>query len=127
MEPHPYLQCGEKVRITRGSLKGIEGVLVRKKNLCRIVLSMDHTASIRCSGGRCQRRRARESVEFYSRKPESHNHTPELQELMALFLPADGDPSLTHRSSTLFPDTPFRDHRQFVSQPDSKERSTCLN
>ena len=41
VEPHPYLQCGEKVRITRGSLKGIEGVLVRKKNLFRIVLSMD--------------------------------------------------------------------------------------
>ena len=41
VEPHPYLQCGEKVRITRGSLKGIEGVLVRKKNLYRIVLSMD--------------------------------------------------------------------------------------
>ena len=41
LEPHPYLKCGEKVRITRGSLKGIEGVLVRKKNLYRIVLSMD--------------------------------------------------------------------------------------
>jgi transcription antitermination factor NusG len=41
LEPHPYLMCGEKVRITRGSLKGIEGVLVRKKNLFRIVLSMD--------------------------------------------------------------------------------------
>jgi transcription antitermination factor NusG len=41
VEPHPYLQCGERVRITRGSLKGIEGVLVRKKNLYRIVLSMD--------------------------------------------------------------------------------------
>ena len=40
-EPHPYLKCGEKVRITRGSLKGIEGVLVRKKNLYRMVLSMD--------------------------------------------------------------------------------------
>jgi transcription antitermination factor NusG len=41
VEPHTYLKCGEKVRITRGSLKGIEGVLVRKKNLCRMVLSMD--------------------------------------------------------------------------------------
>jgi transcription antitermination factor NusG len=41
VEPYPYLKCGEKVRITRGSLKGIEGVLVRKKNLYRIVLSMD--------------------------------------------------------------------------------------
>lgn len=41
VEPHPYLKCGEKVRITRGSLKGIEGVLVRKKNLYRMVLSLD--------------------------------------------------------------------------------------
>jgi CheY-like chemotaxis protein len=41
VEPYPYLKCGEKVRITRGSLKGIEGLLVRKKNLDRIVLSMD--------------------------------------------------------------------------------------
>jgi transcription antitermination factor NusG len=41
VEPHPYLKCGEKVRITRGSLKGIEGVLVRMKNLYRMVLSMD--------------------------------------------------------------------------------------
>ncbi len=41
VEPHPYLKCGETVRITRGSLKGIEGVLVRKKNLYRMVLSMD--------------------------------------------------------------------------------------
>jgi transcription antitermination factor NusG len=41
VEPYPCLKCGEKVRITRGSLKGIEGVLVRKKNLYRIVLSMD--------------------------------------------------------------------------------------
>jgi DNA-binding response OmpR family regulator len=41
VEPYPCLKCGEKVRITRGSLKGIEGVLVRKKNLYRIVLCME--------------------------------------------------------------------------------------
>ena len=41
VEPHPYLKCGERVRVTRGSLEGIEGVLVRKKNLYRLVLSMD--------------------------------------------------------------------------------------
>ena len=41
VEPHAYLNCGERVRVTRGSLRGIEGVLVRKKNLYRLVLSMD--------------------------------------------------------------------------------------
>jgi transcription antitermination factor NusG len=40
-EPHPYLKCGERVRVKRGSLQGIEGILVRKKNLYRLVLSVD--------------------------------------------------------------------------------------
>lgn len=39
--PHPFLQCGERVRVIRGSLEGVEGILVRKKNLCRLVLSVD--------------------------------------------------------------------------------------
>jgi transcription antitermination factor NusG len=44
VEPHPYLKCGERVRVTRGSLEGVEGVLVRKKNLYRLVLSVDMLA-----------------------------------------------------------------------------------
>src|SRR5271169_711236 len=44
VEPHPFLKCGERVRIRRGSLQGIEGVLVRKKNLYRLVLSVDMMA-----------------------------------------------------------------------------------
>jgi len=32
VEPHPYLKCGEWVRVTSGSLEGIEGILVRKKS-----------------------------------------------------------------------------------------------
>jgi len=44
VEPHPFLRCGERVRVTRGSLEGVEGVLVRKKNLCRLVLSVDMLA-----------------------------------------------------------------------------------
>jgi transcription antitermination factor NusG len=44
VEPHPFLKCGERVRVTRGSLEGVEGVLVRKKNLCRLVLSVDMMA-----------------------------------------------------------------------------------
>jgi transcription antitermination factor NusG len=40
VEPHPFLKCGEQVRVTRGTLEGVEGVLVRKKNLYRLVLSV---------------------------------------------------------------------------------------
>jgi transcription antitermination factor NusG len=44
MEPHPFLRCGEKVRVTRGSLEGVVGVLVRKKSLFRLVLSVEMLA-----------------------------------------------------------------------------------
>ncbi len=40
-EPHPYLVAGEKVRITSGSLVGMIGVLVRKKNEFRVILTLD--------------------------------------------------------------------------------------
>lgn len=41
IEPHPYLTIGERVRIKAGVMTGIEGVLVRKKNDFRVVLSLD--------------------------------------------------------------------------------------
>lgn len=44
VEPHPFLRCGEKVRVTRGSLEGVVGVLVRKKSLFRLVLSVEMLA-----------------------------------------------------------------------------------
>jgi transcription antitermination factor NusG len=44
VEPHPFLRCGERVRVIRGSLEGVEGVLVRKKNLFRLVLSVEMLA-----------------------------------------------------------------------------------
>jgi len=40
VEPHPYLKVGESVRVIRGTLEGVEGVLLRRKNLCRLVLSV---------------------------------------------------------------------------------------
>jgi transcription antitermination factor NusG len=44
VEPHPFLKCGERVRVTRGSLEGVEGILVRKKNIYRLVISVDMMA-----------------------------------------------------------------------------------
>jgi len=40
-EPHPYLTAGRRVRIRSGPLEGVEGILVRKKNAVRVVLSLD--------------------------------------------------------------------------------------
>jgi transcription termination/antitermination protein NusG len=40
--PHPYLQEGQRVRITRGPLRGIEGVLVQSKpTKGLLILSID--------------------------------------------------------------------------------------
>jgi transcription antitermination factor NusG len=44
VEPHPFLKCGERVRVTRGSLEGVEGILIRKKSSCRLVLSVTMVA-----------------------------------------------------------------------------------
>jgi transcription antitermination factor NusG len=41
IEPHPYLKVGERVRIATGSMAGVEGILVRKKNQSRFVLTFD--------------------------------------------------------------------------------------
>jgi transcription antitermination factor NusG len=39
-EPYPYLSLGQRVRIDRGPLQGTEGILVRRKNCFRLVLSV---------------------------------------------------------------------------------------
>ncbi len=41
VEPYPFLRCGDWVRIKSGPLTGIEGILVRKKNVFRLVLSVE--------------------------------------------------------------------------------------
>lgn len=40
-EPHPYLTLGRRVRIRKGPLARAEGILVRRKERCRVVLSLD--------------------------------------------------------------------------------------
>jgi transcription antitermination factor NusG len=52
VEPHPFLKCGERVRVIRGTMEGVEGILVRKKNLYRLVLSVEmlaHSVSVEIS------------------------------------------------------------------------------
>ena len=40
-EPHPYLQTGRRARVVRGPLAGMEGIVLRRKNRSRLVLSFD--------------------------------------------------------------------------------------
>jgi transcription antitermination factor NusG len=41
IEPHPYLRAGVRVRITGGPFAGADGILVRRKNAQRVVVSLD--------------------------------------------------------------------------------------
>jgi len=38
--PHPFLKSGDRVRLKSGPLEGLEGILVRKKNIYRLVISV---------------------------------------------------------------------------------------
>lgn len=40
-QPHPLLTTGQRVRIKHGALEGIEGIVLRKKSGCRLVLTLD--------------------------------------------------------------------------------------
>jgi transcription antitermination factor NusG len=40
-KPHPYLTVGRKVRVKSGPLAGLTGILLRKKNATRFVISVE--------------------------------------------------------------------------------------
>ncbi len=40
-QPHPYLYQGRRVRVKRGPLVGTEGIMIRRKERFRLVLSID--------------------------------------------------------------------------------------
>jgi transcription antitermination factor NusG len=41
ISPHPFMKCGERVRVKDGPLTGVEGILVRIKNQFRLVVSVE--------------------------------------------------------------------------------------
>jgi transcription antitermination factor NusG len=41
VEPHPLLKVGQRARICSGAFEGMEGIVVRKKNSFRVVLTLD--------------------------------------------------------------------------------------
>jgi transcription antitermination factor NusG len=40
-EPHPYLTVGRRVRVKHGPLAGSQGILIRRKDKFRVVLSLE--------------------------------------------------------------------------------------
>ncbi len=54
LEPHPYLSVGRRVRVRSGPLKGLKGIILRTKDRCRIVVSIDlimRSVAIEVDGG----------------------------------------------------------------------------
>ena len=41
VQPWPYLTAGDRVRLEDGPLAGIEGILLREKTQCRVVVSVE--------------------------------------------------------------------------------------
>ena len=56
-EPYPYLRVGRRVRVVRGPMMGTEGLLVRKKDKYRVVISIDvlmRSVAVEIDGGDLQ-------------------------------------------------------------------------
>lgn len=41
LQPHPYLKVGKRVRVRSGPMAGVQGILSRRKDTFRVVLSVD--------------------------------------------------------------------------------------
>lgn len=41
VRPHPYLTAGRRVCVVSGPLRGMRGILLRRKSHCRLVVSLD--------------------------------------------------------------------------------------
>ncbi|SRR6266496_268945 len=41
VEPHPYMQAGRRVRVKNGPFRGLDGIILRRKNKTRFVLSFE--------------------------------------------------------------------------------------
>ena len=41
-QPHSFMTVGQRVRIRSGALAGFEGIVVRSKNGCRVVMTLEH-------------------------------------------------------------------------------------
>jgi transcription antitermination factor NusG len=63
IEPHPFLKSGDWVRVKCGPIAGVEGILLRKKNVARLILSVEmlgKSAAVEVDGSDVERLPGRE-------------------------------------------------------------------
>jgi transcription antitermination factor NusG len=41
IEPHPYLRVGRRIRVRSGPFQGLEGIIQRTRDRCRVIFSID--------------------------------------------------------------------------------------
>ena len=74
VETHPYLQCGDRVRVKTGPLMGLEGILTRKKGVARLVVSMEmlgRSAAVEIDVSNVERIGALPALTFHKRMSAS--------------------------------------------------------
>lgn len=65
IQQHPFIKCGDRVRIKSGPLEGIEGILIRSKSAYRLVLSVEmlaRSAAVEVDASMVERVRGSEPV-----------------------------------------------------------------
>jgi hypothetical protein len=58
-EPHPLLKCGDRVRLCGGPLRGLEGILIGKTNVWKLLVSVEMLQRSAAVGSRSVDGRAR--------------------------------------------------------------------
>jgi transcription antitermination factor NusG len=79
VEPHPLLRCGDLVRVKTGPLAGIEGILIRKKNLFRLVLSVEmlgKAVAVEVDGNQVERLGRNQQTTWFVRAGSSATTSP---------------------------------------------------
>lgn len=67
--PHPFLEVGERVRVRGGLFEGVEGIVIRHKNQCKLVVSLGligQSLALEISVEQLEKTSSRESMPLHS-------------------------------------------------------------
>lgn len=70
--PHPFLNEGDTVQVRSGPLAGMEGILVRRKDTCRLVISVQmlgRSAAVEIDSSECRESATQPTVSSRFRAP----------------------------------------------------------
>ena len=82
VEPHPLLKSGDWVRVIRGPLEGLEGILLRRRSSCRLVLTVSmlaQSAAVEVNAFDVEPIVSEEEVESTTKLNTKHGLLPSMQ------------------------------------------------